>query len=43
MQPTLITEIAVRLDRPDPGRCTECKLPTKRSERPKRRRQGRRR
>jgi hypothetical protein len=29
MQPTLLTEIPVRLDRPDPSRCTECKLPKK--------------
>jgi hypothetical protein len=27
MQPTLLTEIPLRLDKPDPGRCTECKMP----------------
>jgi hypothetical protein len=27
MQPTPITGIERRLDLPDPGRCTECKLP----------------
>jgi hypothetical protein len=27
MQPTLLTEIPLRLDKPDPGSCTECKMP----------------
>jgi hypothetical protein len=44
MQPTLLTEIRLRLDKPDPGRCTECKMPKRTDERPKRaRRRGARR
>jgi hypothetical protein len=27
MQPTLLTEIPLRLDKPDPSNCTECKMP----------------
>jgi epoxyqueuosine reductase QueG len=26
MQPTLLTEIPLRLDKPDPSNCTECKM-----------------
>jgi hypothetical protein len=27
MQPSLLTAIPLRLDNPDPSRCTECKMP----------------
>jgi hypothetical protein len=32
MQPTPLTAIQSRLDLPDPGRCTECKMPTQQAQ-----------
>jgi len=40
MQPTLLTEIPLRLDKPDPGNCTECKMPKRLRAKAARRRAG---
>ena len=40
MQPTPFTALQSRLDLPDPGRCTECKMPKQQAE-PRRPRAGR--
>jgi hypothetical protein len=36
MQPTPLTAIQSRLDLPDPGRCTECKMPKEQQAQPRR-------
>jgi hypothetical protein len=36
MQPTPFTALQSRLDLPDPGRCTECKMPKRQEQQPRR-------
>jgi hypothetical protein len=36
MQPTPFNALSIRLDLPDPSRCTECKMPKAKAERHRR-------